>query len=458
MATICIPLLGKGATNHLHKVELVQAFAARGVRITFLVRRDYEDLLDKLPGCDYVAYDIPEHSGLAGKVLRFLVDLRYMYPSSDPWRKWRHEQICLYTPRLLSRLVLKVLFMAAHFRWVMSAAVAIEGWIYRRTDSFEDLKKINADLFFVLGAGTWADAPSCRIVWHCRALNIPVVNFIANYDGLCSKGYRGVPVDCLLVWGDRMAEDAMGLHAISAERVHQIGALRYNMIDQADIMSRSEFFAHCGLNPDARTIVFAGSSYSFHYFEAVAAFDELKSRAQDPLQLIIRIYPNRQLLKSGYISTLIDYASRRDDVWVSVGDPYYFKRETDDDVIKIDEHELWSMLKHCDVVINIFSTLTLEACIFDKPVINMWYFHHEGRALKQAVFYPYPLTQHIRRVSESGAAVLAEGRSQLVAAVSDALRDRSRLADNRATFVAQECGDLDALAIDRLVDCVMHVV
>lgn len=453
---LVIPLLGKGATNHLHRPEIVAAFSCHNLSITFLVREDYAGLINKIAGCEYLPYNIPAVKGYLGALLDFFVNLRYQYPSTDAWRQWRFKTIRDNTPRLISRIYQRILFLAAFSKTVMNVAVAIEGMIYRMMSNNQELDRVAADVFLVLGAGTWADTPSCRIVWYAESRNIPVVNFVANYDGLCSKGYRGVPVKSLLVWGSRMQEDAVRLHDIDIHNVHAVGSLRYNMIDKNAIMDRTQFFSYSGLNPEAKTIVFAGSAYYFHYFEMIAAFDELRASSASPMQLVIRIYPNRELLRSGYVSVLLDYAKTRKDIWISLGDPLYGKRSTDEEVLQIDEYELWSLLQHSDVVVNIYSTLTIEACIFDKPVINMWYFIPEQRVMKQAVYYPYPFTQHIRRIESSHVAVTVSNRVQLLQALEECLEAPQLRQKERMQCVEAECGKLDGLALDRVADVVVE--
>ena len=100
-----------------------------------------------------------------------------------------------------------------------------------------------------------------------------------------------------------------------------------------------------------------------------------------------------------------------------------------------------------------FSTLTIEACIFDKPVINMWYFAECARALRQPIYYPYPLTDHIGHVLKAGVAALATSRKELITAIYDAMADPDRRQVQRAELVKRECGKLDGKAISRLIDC-----
>ncbi len=64
--------MGKGATNHIHRAEVIGAFLERGVDLCFFVRPDYFDILDKHPGCRYVSCEIPTVLGEFLPLIRIL--------------------------------------------------------------------------------------------------------------------------------------------------------------------------------------------------------------------------------------------------------------------------------------------------------------------------------------------------------------------------------------------------
>ncbi len=449
---LCIPLLGKGATNHLHKQCIVDAFSERGVDLLFLVREDYHALLTKLTGCRYQSYRIPEFTGRIGRALGLLRSFRMMYPASDPWRRFYYETSLKTISRPQGRIGLWFLYQLSRFRSLMQIAVFLEGVLYRRMRDYNDLEGLGIDEFLVMSIGAWAHPFDSRLTWWAYSKGIPIVHIVGNYDGLSSNGFRGFPVQQLLVWGEQMREDAIRRHSVPHDLVHPIGSLRYNLLPDRKCLSRDSFLRSIGFDPSVKTIVFGGSSYEYHYFEFISVFRILKDRLNLPLQLIIRVYPNKRLLDSPYIQVLMEYTSALSDVWVSVGDPNFRERQSGRDVIAIDEDELWQILNASDVVINLFSTLALEACIFDKPVIHMWYFLAETRALLQPVHYPSHLALHNIRAIESGAVVVARSREELVDAIIHALNQPSGLSSQRGRYVEQECGRLDGMALQRLVD------
>jgi len=451
MKTVAIPLLGKGATNHLHKVELVDEFKKQDMRILFLVRDDFADLIERIPGCDYMPYTVPELSGWRKTLVDLCCNLRYSYPSYDVWRRWRYKILRTDTPRFMGRLYLDLLNFLARFQSFMRIIIRIEAAIWN-SRGCPELDKLNIDCLLMIGVGTWFDNRGAAIHWWAVKKQLPFINFIGNYDGLSSKGYRGYHVSKVLVWGPRMREDAENLHGIPHDRVREVGPMRYsNLLSSVKPISREDFLKSRGLDPEAITVTFAGPIHDFHYFEMLAVFEQLKARSARKMQLIFRVYPNQHLLNTPYMDVFLKHVKTLPDVWVSLANPKRDpKKKGFGEPIKIEENDLWNILKFSNAVVNVFSTVTIETCIFDTPVINMWYFPKVRRAVRQPVYRAYPLVLHIRRVIESGAAEVATSRDQLVELIEAALKDPARQKEQRRQLVYNECGVLDSKSAERI--------
>ncbi len=449
--------MGKGGTNHLHRAEVIEALRRRGVEITFVVREDYLDVLPRFEGCAYVTCAFAE----PGPYVRYWRDLlrgvRRMYPSRDPGVRVRllveRRDIATWGGRLLH-----VLFCAvARYRAVMCLLVAFEGWFYRN-DTVAGLDPATFDQLLLLGVGTFGTEADGRLTWWARRNGVPVVHMVGNYDGLSSKGFRGAPVERLLVWGESMREDAVCLQAIPAENIRLIGAVRYDSIGRDIRIDRETFLREHGLDPQRKTVLFAGSRVEYHYFEMLEAYKELLMQ-DDRYQLIVRIYPTKRLMASPYIEALLTYAASLSHVYVSIGDPHYRAGDRERETLRIEEEELWHSLKYADVVVNLYSTLALEACIFDRPVINMWYFGTTGQMyLRRPVYIPYPKYFHIRKLVAYGGAESAHSRAELLQKIRAAVVAPTRLAEGRRRTVAAECGTLDGRASERLAETCMDAL
>ena len=186
---------------------------------------------------------------------------------------------------------------------------------------------------------------------------------MGNYDNLSSKGFRGISIDRLLVWGPNMRDDAIRLHGIPPERITMIGSIRYNSNSNLLVHDKNTYIKSLGLDPTKKTIRFAGFMLEYHYFEMLEIYEQLLNEG-DNVQLILRIYPNKHLMNSVYIKPLLDYSNRFPNIYVSLADPNYGSGDRDREVLQIEESELWNSLNRCDVLINVFSTISLEAIVY----------------------------------------------------------------------------------------------
>lgn len=450
-----IALLGKGSTNHLHRRDVVEAFRDSGTQIKFLVREDYIDILKRLDGCEYASVSFKESSG-RGMHLKFACEyIRHLYPIQDPGRKAYFKLISKYKKSrrfLISDLVYKFL---GRFQTVVRALVLLEEFLASR-DTVQGIDPDAIDQLLLLGIGTVSSELEGHMVWWARQYGVPIVNLIANYDNLTSKGFRGVPVQRLLVWGPNMRDDAICYHGIGAEKITEVGSLRYNTNLKLLDTDRREFLVSLGLDPNKKTILFAGFFFEYHYFEMMAVYRKLLADGVE-CQLIMRVYPNKVLMSSVFMTPLLEYIERMPGVYLSVGDPNYKKGEPGKSVLQIEEYELWNSLNACDCVINIFSTISLEACIFDTPAINMYYFQEPFAGLARApLYYDYEQLFHSRRLVSYGAITTTRSRGELIAAIVDSLEEPSRLQQERETTVELECGSLDGGACERLVTATLQ--
>ena len=444
---IGIGLLGKGSTNHLHHRRVVEAFRSVGARVTFLLREDYADILQKIPGCDYATLRFTPPARW-DCLLRYFTSLRSMYPFTDkgrsvplpPW--WRLS--------IFGRLDLLLKKLLARYEWVVKLCVCLEGKLFDPS-SVQGVDPAVLDQLLLLGVGAVNSEMEGTMTWWARHYGISVVHYVGNYDSLSSKGFRGVPIERLLTWGASMKEDAIRLHGLRGDCVDTIGSLRYNSIWPGPKLSKEAFFESVGLDPNRKTILYAGFVFEYHYFEMLEVYKQLLEQNVD-CQLILRVYPNKSLLNSPYTNALISYAKSLPNVFVSIADPNFARGNRDHEVLQIEEDELVGSLRFSDVVINHYSTISIEACLFDKPVINMWYFQPPNRAWHdQPQCLDYPSLYHSRRLASYNAIRLARNRSELMRLVKESFSDPQRLANERRRVVEREIGADDGKTLERMV-------
>lgn len=448
---LAIALTAKGSVNNLHRPEIVAAFRRQGITPHFLVPDDYIDLLPKLKDAGYrpVRWHVPPNRlEFWREAFRYL---RRLYPAREIALRQQFRWQNRARKRLPRRIYHRGLQALARYRFVMEALVRLEAGLFRHPVAPE-LEAGQFDQLLIQGIGAHNAEFSGLLTWWAFRHEKSVIHLIGNYDHLSSKGFRGHQVDTLLVWGPTMRSDAIHLQGLPADRIRMIGAPLYDRIEERIVHDRRTFFTKCRLAENKKTILFAGPLSAYHYFEMVQVFEKMVAR--DPsLQLILRLYPDRAFMADAALKPLIYYADQHPHIYVSLGAPPDRRASMLPETLEIETEELWPALKYSDVVVNFYSTIALEACLFDKPAVYMVYFPASGYAWhRPPVYMDYGWFLHNRRMVDYGIFPLAHNQEDLARLIEEALARPERHQEKRRAIVLQEMGNLDGRVADRLAE------
>ena len=141
-------------------------------------------------------------------------------------------------------------------------------------------------------------------------------------------------------------------------------------------------------------------------------------------QLLVRVYPKDYSNRFQYLK------ENRDDIFFP-SIPWEKNYETP---LIEDIKVLVNMIKHCDVGINVASTISLELMFYDKPVINIGYNPPKNYKLKVDVikYYSY---DHYRPLVESGSVVVAKRESEISDLIKESLNYPKKSSTNRLSFI-----------------------
>jgi CDP-glycerol glycerophosphotransferase (TagB/SpsB family) len=124
------------------------------------------------------------------------------------------------------------------------------------------------------------------------------------------------------------------------------------------------------------------------------------------------------------------------------------------DVTADSQRHLAATLKHSDAIVNVASTIAIEAAIFDTPVVNVAFDgERESEFAKSARRY-YQFT-HYLNITRHDAVRVAWSPGELVRFVAEYLADPARDAAGRATVVAEQCQFTDGRSAERVADFVI---
>lgn len=289
--------------------------------------------------------------------------------------------------------------------------------------------------------------PDAVVLREAAGRGIVTATAVLSWDNPTSKGYRGADPDQTIVWSDEMARQVAEHHDYPRQRIVIAGVPHFDDYVRDDALPpRHELFERLGLDPVRRLIVFAtGSPGTFRSNVAVA---EALARAAEsdalgvPCELVIRVHP---------INFRPDYQTPLDEFrrlaaafeHTSLDIPEIRSDRLRVDMAASDGLRLGSLIKHCDVLVNIFSTTTLEAFLVDRPVVLVSSHVEVKRADGQRDFDGY---QHMSFVIDERAARVATSIPEIIEHVRAYLADESLDREGRRRVAVRELGPTDGSA------------
>lgn len=118
------------------------------------------------------------------------------------------------------------------------------------------LEKLGTDCVLTPGVGYFGFWNEGYFALEAQKRGLPVFSAVTNYDAIVNKGYPGFTPNCTAVWSKQMANEAMQLLDIPANKIEVTGPLQYDRFLGPLPMSREDYLRSIGLNPDIKTVFF----------------------------------------------------------------------------------------------------------------------------------------------------------------------------------------------------------
>ncbi|RAV99752.1 CDP-glycerol glycerophosphotransferase family protein [Pseudochryseolinea flava] len=296
------------------------------------------------------------------------------------------------------------------------------------------------------------------LIYEALRQKIKTISPVYSWDNLTAKGPFIFNVDKLIVWNEIMKEEAIEYHQYKAEDVIVAGVPvfdSYVKVLHEPATNKKEFLSQFGFGDDKPLISI--TTIPTIYFGS--CHRELTLRI---LNFINRgmIPPSNVLLRPHPLDET-DYTDLEKNPGVVVD--YYGSTPTQNVISKWVPREdntthLARTMKYSNVVINIASTITIDAACFDTPVINIAYDMKDNPQEYVGSISRYYQYTHYQHVVKVGAAALVNSDEELLNALNTYLKDRSYHAEERKRLVYQQTGDLDGRAYQRIADAIINAM
>ena len=292
-----------------------------------------------------------------------------------------------------------------------------------------------------------------QFVQAAQWLGIPTATFIFSWDNLTSQGRIMLPYDYFLVWNEALKKQLLEMYEwVDEDQVFVTGTPQFDFHFRSEFyQTREEYCRQIGADPK-RPIVLYSTGMANHMPgepELVEQIADMLAEIEVPSrpQLLVRVYAKDT---TGRFDEL---KKRRTDIlfpevsWESA----WLTPKADD------SYALVNALRHSALGINVASTISLELCMFDKPVINVGY-NPASVAAEELAYADYYEFDHYKPIVESGAVKVANSPEQMRKLIEEALRKPAADSNDRTKLIRRMFGrTLDGNSSKRVADVLVQL-
>ena len=381
---------------------------------------------------------------------------RWLWSPAAQSRVRRHDSQAAGLRRKLVRTAKKAISRPVANRaglFALSKFERASSRLLKTTDEYLNLLK-NLNPALVFNGSHVHSRVATQAVQAAQWLKIPTATFIFSWDNLTSQGRIMLPYDYYLVWNEELKKQLIEMYRyIHPDRVFVTGTPQFDFHFRPEYyQTREEFCAQTGADP-RRPIVLYTTGMANHMPdepEIVEAIADILSNigGENPPQLLVRVYPK-------------DLTGRFDKLKIRRPDILFQKTYWEASWLTPkfeDSFALINALRHCALGINVASTVSLELCMFDKPVINVGY-NPPNIPVETVNYAEYYEFDHYRPLVESGAVEVASGVRQMHELLIENLRDPARRKTERRQLIKKMFGEtLDGSSAKRIAEVLLQIV
>lgn len=298
---------------------------------------------------------------------------------------------------------------------------------YRDLDVLLDMERPQVLIHPTVLAGVFIN----DLVAASRSRNIPLVAIMNSWDNPSTKRAMTGRPDWLLVWGPQTRSHAIEFLEMPPERVICFGAAQFDLYRNPPRIDRQEFCSRHGIPPDARILLYAGSSKGTDEFSHLCMLDDaIDQGAIGHAVVVYRPHPwgeggkgGNRMLNHNWRNVRIEQTMRGYLERLKTGSP---------GITTPDYRDTHDLLSSVDALVSPLSTIIIEGALHGKPVLC--FLPEEGDKTSHYAF-ALPMTHFDDFFAESSFLV-ARGESSLVPAVRSLLDRVSDVAFEQALRLA----------------------
>jgi hypothetical protein len=280
---------------------------------------------------------------------------------------------------------------------------------------------------------------------------IKTVCFVHSWDNPTTKGPFHVIPDRMIVWNEILKDEITRFHGYPPERVSVAGVPQFDIYSQRhNFLRRDDFFMKWNLDPRKKLLTYTTGSPGMIPYEpevVEALYDAVRQERFDfPCQILVRLHPKDRRKRYAAFEGMPLLTLQRPGRAAATADGWNPTLE--------DMYGLAELMCYSDVVINVASTITIDAAAFDTPVVNVAFDGDRTVPYRKSCkrYYDY---EHYRNIVKTKGIRIADSRQEMISHINAYLNDPSLDTDGRKRIIWEQCWKLDGNSGKRIAESVL---
>lgn len=318
---------------------------------------------------------------------------------------------------------------------------------------YSDLfNKYNPDLVF---AAHLFDEPEIGLIREAKKRNIKTIGYINSWDKVTSRCILRLLPDKAIVFNNIVKQELLDFNEMSSENIFISGLPQYDYFYEKpeQYPSRNEFFNRISAPVDKELIVYASmgrafSSSDWDMIDYLYDLIEVKRGLVKDCALLVRFQPN----------DFVDEVEIKKRPYLKYDQPgirFGAKRGVDWDMNDNDLRNLYATLSHMSLLVCYASSISIDAAVFDKPVININFEIKKNDSLLKSPTQYYN-SYHYKKALDTNAIDLVSNKEEMVESINKYLTDPKIKSQERSKLVLEQCTYKDGKSGKRIADFILN--
>lgn len=285
-----------------------------------------------------------------------------------------------------------------------------------------------------------------------------VVGMVKSWDNLTSKAFLRCFPDRMIVHTEIVKREAIEIYGYPEKNIIVTGLPQYDAyLEEGFTETREAFFKKIGADPHKKLITYApAGDWMTHFDKEILSriLDWIDEGKLGSAQVLLRLHPTYESQTeelAGRPNLLVERPGKHFDAPTKEAKLRSVEFDTED------MRHLASTMRWSDATINTGSTMTIEAAIFDTPVILIAFDGSASLPYWKSVRRYYD-RDHYDAILRSGGTTLVRSFDELKDALVRYLENREVHREGRRRIALEQCYKLDGRSAERVAKAVLEML